>query len=229
MRMDGLSLMLEQSDKFFSTLSSLPLPCLLQMIHRFGLLMVFLPGISLQKLCGIKLARISNPTKFWAPLVWHKAAIPRHAITSWLFILNRNPTLDRLSTWGFDVELDCLLCGLAHETRNHLFFTCAFSAEVWKLITQRLQISSSPLLWDQILLWLPTTSVSKHKKLALLQGWQGAIYELWKERNRRFHDGLSLSPITVTRLIISTMENKCNAMIQLGLKRGSSILKCWIT
>ncbi|XP_020881839.1 uncharacterized protein LOC9313537 [Arabidopsis lyrata subsp. lyrata] len=121
--------------------------------------------------------RISKPVNYWAPLVWHKAAIPRHVITSWLFILNRNPTLDRLSSWGYDVELDCLLCGLAHESRNHLFFNCVFSVEVWRLITQRLHISSSPLLWDQILLWLPTTLVSRNKILALLQGWQGAIYE----------------------------------------------------
>ncbi|CAN7048253.1 unnamed protein product, partial [Brassica oleracea var. botrytis] len=39
------------------------------------------------------------------------AAIPRHATTSWLFILNRNPTLDRLSSWGIDIERTCLLCG----------------------------------------------------------------------------------------------------------------------
>ncbi|XP_010513296.1 PREDICTED: uncharacterized protein LOC104789266 [Camelina sativa] len=173
--------------------------------------------------------RISNTRKFWAPLVWHKAVIPKHAITSWLFILNRNPTLDRLSAWGYDVELDCLLCGLACESRDHMFFQCAFSAEVWSLIMQRLQISSPPFLWDQILLWLPSILVSKQKKLALLQGWQAAIYELWRERNRRFHDGLSLFPVQVARHIFSSMENKCNAMIQLGLKRGTSILQCWVT
>ncbi|CAH8263184.1 unnamed protein product [Arabidopsis lyrata] len=171
--------------------------------------------------------RISRPVKSWAPLVWHKAVIPRHAITSWLFILNRNPTLDRLSTWGFDIELDCLLCGLAHESRNHLFFECIFSAEVWRLVTQRLRISSPPLLWDHILLWLPTASASKHQNLALLQGWQATIFELWRERNRRFHDGLSLSPVTIATRIFSTMNNKCNAMLQLGLKRGVSLLQCW--
>ncbi|VYS52247.1 unnamed protein product [Arabidopsis thaliana] len=171
--------------------------------------------------------RISNQDQSWAPLVWHKAVIPRHVITSWLFILNRNPTLDRLSTWGFDIELDCLLCGFAHESRNHLFFECVFSAEVWRLITQRLQTSPPPLLWDQILLWLPKASTSKHRNLALLQGWQGAIYALWKERNRRFHDGLSLSSGTIAMDVMSTMINKCKVMIQLDLKRGISLLQCW--
>ncbi|XP_019087245.1 PREDICTED: uncharacterized protein LOC104721418 [Camelina sativa] len=150
--------------------------------------------------------RISKSDKSWAPLVWHKAVIPRHAITTWLFILNCNPTLDRLSTWGYDVELDCLLCGLGHESRNHLFFNCAFFAEVWRLITNKFQISTSPVLWDQILLWLPRSSVSKHKKLALLQGWQGAIYELWRERNRQFHDGISLSAVALTKIILFYYE-----------------------
>ncbi|CAL9233161.1 unnamed protein product [Arabidopsis halleri] len=187
-----------------------------------------LPHLSFSSKAVWNAVRISHPKKSWAPLVWHKAAIPKHALTSWLFILNRNPTLDRLSTWGFDIELDCLLCGLAHESRNHLFFECAFSTEVWRLITHKLRISSSPLLWDEILLWLPTASTSKHKKLAILQGWQGAIYELWRERNRRFHDGLSVSPVTVATLIISTMNSKCIAMLQLGLKRGSSLLQYWL-
>ena len=161
--------------------------------------------------------------------MWHKAAIPRHAITSWLFLLNRNSTLDRLSTWGFDIELDCLLCGLADESRSHLFFECAFSAEVWRLITQRLRISSPPYLWDQILLWLPRASTSKHKNLALLQGWECAIYELWRERNRRFHDDLSITPVMVVSRIVTTMNNKCNAMLQLGLTRSFSILQSWLT
>ncbi|CAN6868094.1 unnamed protein product, partial [Brassica oleracea] len=30
----------------------------------------------------------SLPNKVWAPLVWHKGAIPRHSTTAWLFILN---------------------------------------------------------------------------------------------------------------------------------------------
>ncbi|XP_023644311.1 uncharacterized protein LOC111832174 [Capsella rubella] len=186
-----------------------------------------IPYLSFSSKAVWNAVRISNPVKCWAPLVWHKATIPKHALTSWLFILNRNPTLDRLSTWGFDIDLDCLLCGLAQESRNHLFFECDFSAEVWRLITQKLRLSSPPFLWDQILLWLPTASASKHQKLALLQGWQGAIFELWRERNRRFHEGLSLSPVTIATLIISTLNNKCNAMLQLGLKRGISLLQCW--
>ncbi|KAG7532469.1 Zinc finger PMZ-type [Arabidopsis thaliana x Arabidopsis arenosa] len=164
----------------------------------------------------------------WAPLVWHKAVIPKHATTTWIFILNRNPTLDRMASWGYDIERDCLLCGLAQETRNHLFFECSFSAQVWSLITQKLGILSPPTIWDQVLLWLPNALPTKYSKLAVLHGWQGVIYELWRERNRRYHDGLTLLPSTVANLVISTIENKCTALHQLGSKSALPILQCWM-
>ncbi|KAG7578318.1 hypothetical protein ISN45_Aa03g025130 [Arabidopsis thaliana x Arabidopsis arenosa] len=172
--------------------------------------------------------RVSREKCSWAPLVWHKLVIPKNATTTWLFILNRNPTLDRMASWGYDIEKDCLLCGVAQETRNHLFFECSFSAQVWNLITQRLGISSPPTIWDQVLLWLPNAMTTKHSKFAILHGWQGAIYELWRERNRRYHDGLTVSPTTVAKLVISSMENKCYALHQLGSKSALPVLQCWI-
>lgn len=63
-----------------------------------------------------------RPKVTWAPLIWHKGLIPKHATTVWLFALNRNPTLDMLASWGLDVEILCLLCGAHEESRDHLFF-----------------------------------------------------------------------------------------------------------
>ncbi|CAA7029742.1 unnamed protein product [Microthlaspi erraticum] len=71
--------------------------------------------------------RSSKPEVSWASLLWHKTGLARHQTTTWLFLLNRNPTLDRLSAWGYDMEGTCLLCGVDLETRDHLFFECSFS------------------------------------------------------------------------------------------------------
>ncbi|CAA7057486.1 unnamed protein product [Microthlaspi erraticum] len=75
--------------------------------------------------------REKKPVVPWANLIWHKARVPRHAFSAWLFVLNRNPTLDRLSRWDYDIEQTCLLCGVADESRDHLFFSCPFSHQVW--------------------------------------------------------------------------------------------------
>ena len=86
--------------------------------------------------------------------MWHAASVPKHAITSWLFMLNRNPTMDRLLSWGLDVEGTCLLCGLSQESINHLFFECVYSAEVWRNCLARLGVFNAPTTWQSVIDWL---------------------------------------------------------------------------
>ncbi|OAO90480.1 hypothetical protein AXX17_AT5G37910 [Arabidopsis thaliana] len=92
--MASLCLMLDQRDKFFYSLSFLPLSGFHQMILQFRLMMVFLTSLSRSKAVWNAVS-ILKLDVFWAPLV--------HPITYWLFLLNRNPTLNRLSSWSYDV------------------------------------------------------------------------------------------------------------------------------
>ncbi|XP_048612051.1 uncharacterized protein LOC125586235 [Brassica napus] len=59
--------------------------------------------------------------------VWNKAGIPRHSFLTWLFVLNRCPTRDRIRGWGFQTDTACVLCNQAEESRDHLFFNCQYS------------------------------------------------------------------------------------------------------
>lgn len=52
--------------------------------------------------------RPTRPSVPWSSLVWHKVAIPKDATNTWLFILNRNPTLDRLLQGGLYVTMFAL-------------------------------------------------------------------------------------------------------------------------
>lgn len=112
----------------------------------------------------------------WASLVWHQARVPRHAFSTWLFTLNRNHTLDRLVAWGCDLEHTCLLCGVSAESRNHLFFSCSYSAQIWKEVLSKLHFYSPPMAWDCVLTWLRVASTSHDISQALLQAWQACIY-----------------------------------------------------
>ena len=69
--------------------------------------------------------------KDWHRLLWTSLMIPRHVIVVWMAILNRLPTLDRMSSWGLVQDGKCRLCQNALETRDHLFFACSFSKKVW--------------------------------------------------------------------------------------------------
>lgn len=104
--------------------------------------------------------RVIKPQVPWFSSVWHKAAIPKHSICYWLFILNRSPTLDRLSSWGLDVESTCLLCGTCIESRDHLFFECSYSSFIWLSVVQRLTVQQPPLSWNLCLNWiLPNAAI----------------------------------------------------------------------
>ena len=46
-----------------------------------------------------KQARVS-----WNKLVWSSLNVPKHSFISWMTILNRLPTRDRLREWGIEIE-----------------------------------------------------------------------------------------------------------------------------
>ncbi|KAG7536847.1 Reverse transcriptase zinc-binding domain [Arabidopsis suecica] len=170
--------------------------------------------------------RDPKPLVPWYQLVWHKARIPKHAFTVWLFILNRNPTLDRLVRWGCDVEKTCLLCGEEEESRDHLFFQCSYSAGIWKNIVAILTPLVAPSHWESTIIWLNSASLSKDTFLALLQAWHACIYEVWSERNRRYHSGKTLPPSSVYRNVLNACTNRAQSLVLHNPDR-LSLLRCW--
>ncbi|CAA7043732.1 unnamed protein product [Microthlaspi erraticum] len=130
-------------------------------------------------------------------------------------------------SWGYETDGLCLLCGTEMESHNHLFFQCSFTAFVWRNLFLHLQLSNVPMAWDPLLTWLQDIHLDVTTRLALLQAWQGAIYELWKERNRRMHDGVTLSHSHVLRLVLSSVKDKCRALCNLGSSQGDLLLQKW--
>ena len=68
-------------------------------------------------------------------------------------MLNRLPTLDRLAAWGLNIARTCKLCLADMETRDHLFFGCNFSKEVWQVILQMGELKRAVLGWFAELNW----------------------------------------------------------------------------
>lgn len=64
----------------------------------------------------------------WSKQVWFSQGIPRYSFITWLTVLNRLSTEDRMRNWG--VIQGCVLCGERDETRDHLFFDCPYSFTV---------------------------------------------------------------------------------------------------
>ena len=130
------------------------------------------------------------PAVPWHKTIWFKTRIPKHAFLSWVAILNRLPTKDRLQQWGMNVSPSCLLCNASDENRDHIFFACPYSQEVWTEFFSA-PAFSPPADFEGIISWLPSAAGnSKVKDICYLLV-QAILYVLWKERNLRLHTSTS--------------------------------------
>ena len=80
----------------------------------------------------------------------------------------------------------CLLCKQEHESKDHLFFSCFFSKEIWKKILLLCGLNREVLGWTEELAWAEQRLKGKALISHVLRvGWKAFIYHVWKERNSR--------------------------------------------
>lgn len=85
-----------------------------------------------------KQSRVPQPKVNWISRIWFTFNTPKFYFMAWLAILNRLAAGDRTQKWSTQHPSSCVLCTDPLEPSNHLFFTCSFSEEVWKGLTQNL-------------------------------------------------------------------------------------------
>lgn len=166
-----------------------------------------------------------TPKVPWYPLIWIKKGIPKHKTLAWLMLLNRSPTRDRLLSWGLQTDPLCLLCNRENESRNHLFFSCTYSASVWNHFSIRLGINSPSASWDDVAHSLLSQSGSRHRNYLSIVTWQATIYDLWWERNDRLHRGNHPSPDLTIKKISSAIKNRISENNPLA----SELIQLWFS
>lgn len=118
----------------------------------------------------------------WSHVVWFPAHIPKCSIISWLAILNRLYTEDRLVLFGNKTSSHYSLCP-GSESHDHLFFNCPFSSQFWALVTAKIIVNWSPRL---VANWVTLLSSSKGKSLRSIifkLAFTASISHIWIERN----------------------------------------------
>lgn len=134
--------------------------------------------------------RNRSPPVFWSKVVWFKENIPRTAFTTWLVLLRRLPTRDRLRRWGLNVPAECVLCTSGIETHHHLFFVCEFSSSIWKHFAQPI-ISATPLDVHSAAALISRNRLGPKATPVIKLILQCAISLIWKERNARIFTSVS--------------------------------------
>ena len=124
----------------------------------------------------------------WYQIVWFQKSVPRHAFLLWLTIQGGLYTQERLMAFGVSSCSMCLLCNHAVENRDHLFFHCPFSSQIWSSILAKCGLDWSSRDWLQIVKWMEQYGNSSLCHLLVRLSFAATVYFIWRERNARIHD-----------------------------------------
>lgn len=166
---------------------------------------------------------------FWHKTVWFSGRIPKHAFLTWVAARDRLVTRDRLLRWGLQVPAVCVLCNGSNETRQHLFFDCPYSKEVWLWFTSRLRLAP-PSEFDALLGWMVKPSSNSNIEVIIKLLFQASIYFIWKERNSRVHSDVTKPSSALIAEIKNLIRLKLDPLSrnQRELVGGLSLLGFWL-
>lgn len=140
--------------------------------------------------------------------LWRGLVPPRIEIFMWLALLGRINTKSKLAGIGIIPQEDslCVLCQAELETHNHLLLHCEFSQKIWSWWLQTWNLSwVFPLnLRDAFTQWNIKDKGKFFKKI-----WVAIFFiitwSIWKERNARLFNKISLSFPQIQDLILTRL------------------------
>lgn len=133
------------------------------------------------------LLRDESPAKEWYHGVWFSHATPKYSFVTWLAAHNRLSTGDRMLAWNRDVNPTCVLCTTTLESRDHLFFSCSFSAQIWSNVSSGILQQRYTSQFAAVLNAISGMDFSKTRRFILRYVFQASLYLLWRERNQQRH------------------------------------------
>lgn len=140
-------------------------------------------------------------------MVWFPAHVPKCSVISWLAILNRLYTEDRLVLFGMK-SISCCSLYPDNESHDHLFFNCSYSTRVWNAIINKLNETWSPRTWAN---WIDLLSAVKGKSLrstTIKLAFTVTVYYIWMERNLRKFQNITCSVAVTVHKICLVMKSR---------------------
>lgn len=173
------------------------------------------------------LIRVNRPPCSWARAIWFTQATPKYAFMAWLAVKNRMSTLDRIASWSPGVDGTCILCKNDAETRNHLFFECGYSAQVWEFMVKGILKSAYTNTWTEIIEIISDDKREKLSRFCLRYAFQAVLYAIWTERNRVIH-GEKLKPLsTLKKVLDKGVRNRITLMSKERARGMEKLMQYW--
>ncbi|GKV25846.1 hypothetical protein SLEP1_g35229 [Rubroshorea leprosula] len=123
-------------------------------------------------------------------------------------------TKARQKRWTPSIDDTCMLCKDANEFRDHLFFSCPYSRQLWEQISLLLGVPST-CSWQDVLTWFCRKTKRKALYNTLLKlAWCASIYYIWtellykKERGKQLYFQLSTKDPKLMPFIIEAYPSQ---------------------
>ncbi|XP_009123947.1 uncharacterized protein LOC103848875 [Brassica rapa] len=164
----------------------------------------------------------------WTRGVWFSRATPKYAFMAWLANLNRLSTMDRIAQWNPGVDETCVLCKSACVSRDHLFFECSYSGQIWESLANGIMGNLFSNSWSVIMNRIATGgNLGKMKLFCLRYAFQTALYTIWRERNKVKHDEKLIPVNVLKKLVDKNVRNKLSLLRSKCVKGMEGSLQVW--
>ncbi|XP_056863946.1 uncharacterized protein LOC130511120 [Raphanus sativus] len=174
------------------------------------------------------LTRVHSAKVFWSKGIWIPEATPKFAFIAWVAMHNRLATGDRVIKWNPQANSTCWLCQNDFETRDHLFFMCSYSQEVWRKTIGDLTGSSSIYQWSLVVRTVVNGLQERNAKFLLRYCFQAVVYALWLERNARRVGGYSQPVSCLSTRLEKLVRNRITSLRRKNWKKYEKAMEVWM-
>ena len=122
-----------------------------------------------------ELLRQQAPTVSSWKGVWFKHHTPKYDFFHWI------ATWDRMSFWNRGISPSCVLWHAPQETRDHLFFGCSYSLEVWSLLMRGFLQSTYTNKWSELTSMILDNSGAFLRNFLVQYTMQATVHALWEK------------------------------------------------
>ncbi|KAL9280732.1 putative RNA-directed DNA polymerase [Arabidopsis thaliana] len=171
--------------------------------------------------------RTTAPEVAWHKGVWFAHETPKHSFCVWLAIWNRLSTGQRMQHWNLQSSVGCVLCNNNLETRDHLFFSCAYTSGIWEALAKNLLQRSYTTNWQTIISYVSGQCHDRVSCFLARSVLQASVYTIWRERNGRRHGETPNPAARLIQWIDKHIRNMLSVIHQKGDKRYDKGLQMW--
>ncbi|KAG7551693.1 Ribosomal protein L13e [Arabidopsis thaliana x Arabidopsis arenosa] len=169
--------------------------------------------------------RTSSNQVAWQKGVWFTHANPKFSFCTWLALHDRLSTGDRMQRWNNGSTVSCVFCAAPIESRDHLFFSCPYSYEIWKALAQQIFNTHFTADWQQIVDYIVVTNHNRVHSYLARNIFQITIHTIWRERNARRHGEVPRLAATLIRWIDQHVRNQLSVIRSTGDRRYDQALQ----